>query len=556
MTSNTHKSEVLEVPQDTSLNLEHKKLLNKLATLSAENQLLCSRVEELEQCRTSEADRTLRLAEYIIDNSPAILFRRLAAERLEDRKMVYVSPNISRFGYRAEDILSGKVMFRDLVYEGDTERTKSEIDEFVRQGRESYSQYYRIVTKSGEIRWVEDRTSVIEDEQGIRYHQGILIDIHRRKEAEEQLRRSEEKYRRIVDTTGEGFILMDNELHIVDSNDAFAKMVGESRTELIGSNPFENNVGTKKQLLSGKAEFPSNSEYQKVECQLPASDGSLVPVLIHANTLNSDGGDILGIMAFITDMTEQKKALALAGEVQRSLLPDKPPDIEHFQVAGRNIACEEVGGDYFDYLMSTEDGENRFSAVVGDITGHGVDSALLMSSARAFLRMRASQAGTNVDIIRAMNRHLSRDVEKSGRFMTLFYLSFDNRLKSLEWIRAGHDPALRYDPADDSFEELKGPGLALGVDLDYEYTSQQKSDLQPNQIFLIYTDGLWEACNEEREMYGKQRLKDCLRRYASLDAQGILENICSDQLDFCNGVKNEDDLTLVVVKYTPADIPS
>ena len=556
MTSNSHKSEAAEVPQDTSLNIEDKKLLNKLATLSAENQLLCSRVEELEQRHTSDADRTLRLAEYIIDNSPAILFRRLAAEKLEDRKMVYVSPNISRFGYRAEDILSGKVMFRNLVYEGDTERTKSEIDEFVRKGRESYSQYYRIVTKNGEIRWVEDRTSVIEDEQGIRYHQGILVDIHRRKEAEEQLRRSEEKYRRIVDTTGEGFILMDSELHIVDSNDAFAKMVGESRTELIGSKPFENNVGIKKQLLSGKAEFSSNSEYQKVECELPDSDGSLIPVLIHANTLNSDSGDILGIMAFITDMTEQKKALALAGEVQRSLLPDKPPDIEHFQVAGRNIACEEVGGDYFDYLMSTEDGENRFSVVVGDITGHGVDSALLMSSARAFLRMRASQAGTNVDIIRAMNRHLSRDVEKSGRFMTLFYLSFDNRLKSLEWIRAGHDPALRYDPVDDSFEELKGPGLALGVDLDYEYTCQLKSDLQPNQIFLIYTDGLWEACNEEREMYGKQRLKDCLRRYANLDAQEILEKICNDQLYFCDGVKNEDDLTLVVVKYTPADIPS
>jgi len=556
MTSNSHKSEAAEGPQDTSLNIEDKKLLNKLTTLSAENQLLCSRVEELEQSHTSDADRTLRLAEYIIDNSPAILFRRLAAEKLEDRKMVYVSPNISRFGYRAEDIVSGKVMFRNLVYEGDTERTKSEIDEFVRQGRESYSQYYRIVTKSGDIRWVEDRTSVIKDEQGIRYHQGILIDIHRRKEAEEQLRRSEEKYRRIVDTTGEGFILMDNELHIVDSNDAFGKMVGESRTELIGSKPFENNVGIKKQLLSGKAEFPSNSEYQKVECELPDSDGSLIPVIIHANTLKSDSGDILGIMAFITDMTEQKKALALAGEVQRSLLPDKPPDIEHFQVAGRNIACEEVGGDYFDYIMSTEDGENRFSVVVGDITGHGVDSALLMSSARAFLRMRASQAGTNVDIIRAMNRHLSRDVEKSGRFMTLFYLSFDNRLKSLEWIRAGHDPALRYDPVDDSFEELKGPGLALGVDLDYEYTSQLKSDLQPSQIFLIYTDGLWEACNEEREMYGKQRLKDCLRRYANLDAQGILEKICNDQLYFCNGVKNEDDLTLVVVKYTPTDIPS
>ena len=73
----------------------------------------------------------LKLAELIINNSPAVLFRRLAAENPELRKMVYVSPNISRFGYRADDFLTGAIMFRDIVYPGDSERTLKELREFV-----------------------------------------------------------------------------------------------------------------------------------------------------------------------------------------------------------------------------------------------------------------------------------------------------------------------------------------------------------------------------------------------------------------------------------------
>ena len=180
----------------------------------------------------------LQLAEYIIDNSPAIIFRRLAAKKPELRKMVYVSANISRFGYRAEDFMSGRIMFRDIVYPGDSDRTLREIQSFVKNNIDTYTQTYRIVTSKGDVRWVEDRTSVVEDVlSGIRYHQGIVIDIHRRKEAEEKLRKSEEKYRRIVETTGEGFLLMDESLKIVDCNSAYARMVGLTREELIRSVP-------------------------------------------------------------------------------------------------------------------------------------------------------------------------------------------------------------------------------------------------------------------------------------------------------------------------------
>ena len=144
--------------------------------------------------KKGDGSRALALAEMIIQNSPSILFRRIAADDPKQRKMVYVSPNISRFGYRAEDFLNDTIMFRDIVYQGDSDRTLKEIKEFVEKESENYSQVYRIITKSGEVRWVEDQTSIyVDPESGIRYHQGILTDIHERMVAEEKFRKEKEK---------------------------------------------------------------------------------------------------------------------------------------------------------------------------------------------------------------------------------------------------------------------------------------------------------------------------------------------------------------------------
>jgi sigma-B regulation protein RsbU (phosphoserine phosphatase) len=164
----------------------------------------------------------------------------------------------------------------------------------------------------------------------------------------------------------------------------------------------------------------------------------MVPVLVHANALRSDTGELIGNMAFVTDMTAQKKALSLAGEVQRSLLPDKAPLIQGLKIEGKNVPCDEVGGDYFDYLWNTELDEGMFTVVVGKIAGHGVDSALLMSSARAFLRMRAFRAGSITNIVTDMNQHMTENMYATGRFMTLVYLTIGKTRKSIDWIRAGH----------------------------------------------------------------------------------------------------------------------
>jgi sigma-B regulation protein RsbU (phosphoserine phosphatase) len=506
------------------------------------------RTEELnKECfRRDQTEEALRMAEMIVDRSPVILFRRLAGEQ---PRLEYVSDNIRQMGYTSEEFLSGEIMFRDILHPDDMERVREEIHGYAEADVEEYTQVYRCLTRDGDVRWVEDQTSVVRDADGVKTHnQGIMVDITGRKLAEDALRKSEEKFRRIVETAAEGFILMDENLVIFEVNDAYCKMLGYTREEILGKRPVDLATDEFRHFILGNKDRILAREYREFEGSVVAKDGRHVPILVHGNTLRDDEGNVIGNMAFITDMTEHKKALALAGEVQKSLLPQDKPRVQGLDIAGRNVSCDEIGGDYFDFLWRREPDKGPFSVVVGDISGHGVDSALLMTTARAFLRMRASQPGTISEIITAMNRHLTKDVLETGRFMTLFYLSIDPAQKSLEWVRAGHDPALVYDPAGDEFEELKGNGVALGVNDEFNYQQNQKDGLANGQIIAVGTDGIWEAVNRDGEMFGKERLRNIIRQKTGADAGEILNTVYDELNRFTVGQKTMDDITLVIIK--------
>lgn len=533
-------------------NISMAELLEEIRSLKNENADLKQRHETLTQKFNNEClerDQTeveLSMAQVIIDESPAILFRREAGE---DRKLVYVSNNISQLGYTAEEFLSGEMHFRDIVHPDELEALAAEIQEFAEQDVEEYTQIYRVLTRDGEVRWVEDQTSVVRDADGNKTHnQGILTDITARKLAEEELRKSEEKFRRIVETAGEGFILMDQNLVIVDVNEAYCRMLGYSAEEILGKTPLDFASNEFKQFMITNRQDILSREYRVIEGESISKDGRKVPILIHGNTLRNDKGDVIGNMAFVTDMTEHKKALALAGEVQKSLLPQAEPQVQGLDIAGRNISCDEIGGDYFDFLWRQEYPDAYFSVIVGDITGHGVDAALLMTAARAFLRMRASQSGSISQIVTEMNRHLSQDVLDTGRFMTLFYLTLDPQEDQIGWVRAGHDPAIIYDPARDAFEELKGSGIALGVDENFTYSENHKTGLSEGLIIAVGTDGIWETCNHAGEMFGKERFREIIRQNANAGARHILNSVYDELNQFAKGLKAEDDITLVIVK--------
>ncbi|MBT8344925.1 MAG: PAS domain-containing protein, partial [Desulfofustis sp.] len=147
----------------------------------------------------------LSLEKLIINQSPVVLFRRKAGLTGTKPTLEYVSENLKQFGYAPRDFLEEKIRFAEIVHQEDIERLRDEINEYAEADVEEYTQYYRVLTKDGEERWVEDQTSVVRDNQGNKIHnQGILIDITERRRAEEKLKKSEEKFRRIVETAGEG----------------------------------------------------------------------------------------------------------------------------------------------------------------------------------------------------------------------------------------------------------------------------------------------------------------------------------------------------------------
>jgi sigma-B regulation protein RsbU (phosphoserine phosphatase) len=153
-------------------------------------------------------------------------------------------------------------------------------------------------------------------------------------------------------------------------------------------------------------------------------------------------------------------------------------------------------------------------------------------------------------IINAMNHQLTQDVLDSGRFMTLICLELDTGARQPQWVRAGHSPALLYTPRRDRFEELKGSGMALGVEAAYRYTSHQGAALTAGQIIAIGTDGIWEAFSRTGKAYGMRRFRSVIRNNAHHTAAAIVDGVYDDVKRFTYGSKQEDDITLVVVKVT------
>ena len=261
-------------------------------------------------------------------------------------------------------------------------------------------------------------------------------------------------------------------------------------------------------------------------------------------------GDVINEMTEgLKERERMQQSLNLAMEVQQNLLPRDDPEIEGLDIAGTSLYCEETGGDYFDYLMSADNGQKKICVVVGDVADHGISSALLMTTARAFLRQSISRSGGLDEVVSEVNRQLVRDVEDSGRFMTLFICEIDRNNNVIHWVNAGHEPAMIYDCESGEFEELAGNALPLGVS---EMAAYQKFDkrIAPGQIIMMGTDGIWESQSSQGEMFGKERFKEIIRNNAGRPAKDIIQAVIREVDRFCHPLEKADDVTLVITKIT------
>jgi phosphoserine phosphatase RsbU/P len=243
-----------------------------------------------------------------------------------------------------------------------------------------------------------------------------------------------------------------------------------------------------------------------------------------------------------------KEAMDLAMRVQQNLLPGNSLQIGGLRIAGESIYCNETGGDYYDFLYFPDWSADRVGIAVGDVAGHGVSAALFMATARAFLRSRITQPGNLSDVVRDVNRLLCTDTSRTGDFMSLFIALVDTRLNTIQWVRAGHSPAIVYDPVDDSFEELNGKGIVLGLDESTKFIEYEYTGWNDGKILCIGTDGIWETENPLSETYGMERLRNIIREYSHASPNEIIRAVTESLAVFRDTRPQEDDVTLVVLK--------
>lgn len=238
-------------------------------------------------------------------------------------------------------------------------------------------------------------------------------------------------------------------------------------------------------------------------------------------------------------------ALKLAEEVQRTLLPVGPPQVPGVDAAGTSIYCQETGGDYYDYVLLPG---GRLGVVVADVSGHGIDSALFMASARAFMLAEARGFSSPSSLARDVNRYVARDSAPTGRFMSMFFLEIDPSRRVLRWVRAGHEPALMFDPSSLGFHELDGDGMALGVEEEVAYRDYTLEGYPAGAVIVIGTDGITETRNTAGELFGTARVREIARTNAHLTAAAIQAAVVRAVQEFRGDAPQEDDLTLVVLK--------
>jgi phosphoserine phosphatase RsbU/P len=274
-------------------------------------------------------------------------------------------------------------------------------------------------------------------------------------------------------------------------------------------------------------------------------------VQLKARSHDEVGQLVQSFNTMVTQLEERmrlKEALDLAMEVQQNLLPVRPPELRNVDIAGTCVYCDETGGDYYDFLQFSELGEGRIGLAVGDVVGHGISAALLMTTARAMIRTRILQPGDLAQVTNDVNRLLCYDTERTGDFMTLFLALLDTKRGELSWVRAGHAPAVLYDLDTDSFKELRGEGFALGFDSSGILKEYLYNHWSPAKLLFIGTDGIWETENPRGEQFGMERLRAILRQHCRSSSQQILETVLAEVKNFRQERAQKDDVTMVILK--------
>lgn len=236
-----------------------------------------------------------------------------------------------------------------------------------------------------------------------------------------------------------------------------------------------------------------------------------------------------------------ERELAMAVEVQSALLPTDKPLLNGIDIKAKIVPCSQLSGDLYDFI---EIGKQNIGIVIADVSGKGTPGALLMATTHANIHAVSEDTPSVSDIIDKTNKYLCK-YTRSTEFITLFYGILNADDLTFTYSNAGHNPPIIFREGLGVF--LENGGIPLGIIEDTTYSDDQIK-LIPGDIIVLYTDGVTEATNKNREIFGVSRLMRTIQKNMDLSSTDIVSKIYDEIISFANGAPQNDDLTIVVIK--------
>ncbi|MEK6565748.1 MAG: GAF domain-containing SpoIIE family protein phosphatase [Bacteroidota bacterium] len=241
---------------------------------------------------------------------------------------------------------------------------------------------------------------------------------------------------------------------------------------------------------------------------------------------------------------KMQEEVHLASRIQLDLLPKEMPKLDSYDIVGKTIPAQTVGGDYFDFIRTTD---NRLALCLGDVTGKGLPASLLMANLQATLRGQTLVAGHPRECLSRSNILLYQSTSPE-KFATLFFGILDSRNHQLSYSNAGHDHPFLIS-TDGSFRRLDRGGMMLGAfeEATFEDESVQ---IKTGDVIIVYSDGITEAMNVRGEQYGEERLSQLLVSQRNRSPQEMLQSLVQDVQLHAGNCPQSDDVTILIARRT------
>jgi len=253
------------------------------------------------------------------------------------------------------------------------------------------------------------------------------------------------------------------------------------------------------------------------------------------------------LVSTLLDMMRSKielfeNELTIAEKIQKKLIPEKLPDIPGYELHAYYHPSKHVGGDYYDFHVTTEE---KFYFLIADVSGHGIPSSLVVSSMQAYIYAQIEEQKSISSMIENLNRYLIHTL-LAGKFVTMFLGVLDLKSGAIKYINAGHNPPFII-RKNGSVSGLKDGGPILGSFEDISFTTGSAS-LDNGDILALYTDGVVEPMNKQDEEFSEERFLSLVKERCDKPLIAIIIDLFRELREFCEGNPYQDDVTLLFIR--------